>query len=69
MRGGKKFIEYSESKYGEAISAWERNLYVVLQGVAAVLLPFIAFASVFKTGNAIGEEWAIGVDADGSVTF
>lgn len=51
LRGGRKFLEYTESKYGESISTWETNLYIVLQGIAAGLLPFIAFASTFKTGN------------------
>ena len=49
--GCNKFWQYMNSKYSVAMSAWETNLYVALQGTALLLLPALALASVFKLGN------------------
>ena len=40
-----------ESKYGKGMSTWEMNLYISLQSTSLLILPFLAFASVFKLGN------------------
>lgn len=50
LQSGKTFFEYLDSKFSTGISTWERNLYVALQGAALLLLPILAFASVFKLG-------------------
>lgn len=47
------FLEYMDSKFSESISIWEVNLYLALQGTALLLLPPLAFASIFKLGKSI----------------
>ncbi|KAI9556004.1 hypothetical protein GHT06_018564 [Daphnia sinensis] len=64
LQGSKLFIEYMDSKFSTAISTWETNLYISLQATALLLLPFLAFASIFKLGNLANDGYRLGRQID-----
>ena len=53
-----------DSKYHSAISSWETNLYVALQGTSLLLLPALALASLFKLGNLANDGYRLGRHLD-----